>query len=532
MAITMVMENMDTHKFFRMQEIAKFFYSILSITPLSFTLSNNALAVDWYIRPYLSMSEIFSDNLKLTDVNKEAGFVTDISPGISINGISPWSNSNINYRLQELYNAGGNDSFSTKHQLQMDSLFQPVRNTFFIKTSSAITQQNLNSSLISTDNISGGGNRSDVKNFTIAPYLTPHFGQYATGLFKIEYSKTTFDNNNTLNIPNIVSDTESFSKQFGLSSGSKFSHLRWNLNYSSNDQYRASGNDVLFEKYNANLRYFLSRKFNLFALGGYENNQFQSLSDISNGAFYTIGGQWSPSLWYSVEAGYGNNKHITLRFNPTDNLTSSVTYQHREIGLNTGSSWDIFLNYRMQNANLMLKYFQDTLSIQQLVINQISSSFSESGSVDNDTTGDVFTIFNNSAVLVDDVVVRKRADISWLYQSGKSSYSATLYNERRQYESLGQQDDVYGVSGFWRWQFLPRINLYFRPNWQIVDNTLTSNNRYDLSFGLNRSFPINLGRPLLMNTKIEFRHINQNSSSTLTNDYIENRATANFAVRF
>jgi hypothetical protein len=48
---------------------------------------------------------------------------------------------------------------------------------------------------------------------------------------------------------------------------------------------------------------------------------------------------------------------------------------------------------------------------------------------------------------------------------------------------------------------------------------------------LNRSIPINLGRPLLMNTRIEYRHIDQISDDT-DFDYTENRATANFAVQF
>ncbi|MGR8930576.1 MAG: TIGR03016 family PEP-CTERM system-associated outer membrane protein [Gammaproteobacteria bacterium] len=490
-------------------------------------------ALEWRLRPMLSMSEVFSDNLTLSNIDKKSGLVSEVAPGFSLYGSSPWSNFNLNYRLQGLYNAGGNDAFDLKNQLQMNSRMQLIRNTLFIQSSSSISQVNTTNSFIATDNLTGGRDRSETKNFSISPYWTPHFGQYASGLVKVDYRKTSVDNSSST--AGLISDSDTFSKQIRLTSGSKFSKIKWNLNYSSRDQSRAAGDDVKFESYQGTLRYFLDRKFSVFATAGYENNDYQTQNNsINNGVFYTVGGRWSPSRWYSLEAGYGNNKHVTVRFNPSPNLTGFVTYMNKDVGLNTGNSWNVNLNYRAQQAVVTGRYSQDTTTVQDVLFEQ----FIDLSTIEFDPENNRF-IFDiiNIPFLVNDVIVSKNANLTFGYRTGKSNYRLSLFNTQRSYSLRPQRDDVFGASAMWSWQFAPRFNFYLRPSWQStsISNsdiaTAADNRRYDVSLGLSRAIPINLGRPLMMNTRLEFRHINQMSDLS-ANDYSENRATANFFVRF
>jgi hypothetical protein len=505
------------------------------------TNASDSFAFDWRLRPSVSMSEIFSDNLNLSENAKKSGFVTEVDPGLSLYGSSPWSNLNLNYRLQGLYNAGGREELDINHQLQMRSLYQAIRNTLFLETTSSINQMNTSNSFIATDNISGNGNRTETKSFGISPYWTPHFGQYANGLFKVGYNRSTFDSSsdNTVSqqFPTSISDSETFSRQARLTSGSKFNLVRWGLNYSSQEQNRVDGDDVRFEQYGANSRYYINRKFNVFADVGYENNAYSTASNnVNNGFFYTIGGQWTPSKWYSLEVGLGNNKHVTLHYSPSNNLTSTVTYRNKDVGLNTGNSWDALLNYRVGQANWGFKYSQETTTVQQMLVEQgffTVDAFGQMTPVDNpdNVPPEQQLYLINLPSLVDDVLIRKNGILNFSYRTGKSSYSASVFNERRTYEVSNLEDNVYGISGKWQWQFAPRLNFYLQPRWQSTDSSNQSNQRYDVALGVSRSIPINLGRPLSMNTKLEFRHINQMSDHTGF-DYIENRATANFAVRF
>lgn len=525
---------MDTHKYSNLQQKVRHdALLLLSVYVLFFP--DSVLGFDWRIRPSLTMSELFSDNLQLSDTAKKSGFVSEVAPGLSMYGESPWSYFNLNYRLQGLYNAGGSDAVDINHQLQMNSLYQAVRNTLFLQTSSSISQQNTSNSFIATDNLTGNSARADVKNFTISPYWTPQFGQYASGLVKFEYQKSTFDQASGSDASLYISDSNNYLYQARLSSGSKFNQVRWNLNYSAQDQKRTSDNDdVHFEQLQGDTRYYINRKFNVFALAGYENNDYQTTqNEPDNGVFYTFGGQWSPSQWYSLEAGYGNNRHVTMNFNPSTNLTSNVTFRNKEVGLNIGNSWDANLNYRANQANIGFNYFQETTTVQQVLIQQrIFNQQDEFGNVVLDPVTQQPELFIiNQPDYVDDVIIRKRGNISFGFNTGKSFYNASVYNERRTYEQSANEDNTYGASGSWQWQFAPRINLYLRPTWQSTENDNAGNDRYDVALGLTRSIPINLGRPLLMNTRIEYRHIDQMSDEA-DFDYTENRATANFAVQF
>ncbi|ATG91242.1 MULTISPECIES: TIGR03016 family PEP-CTERM system-associated outer membrane protein [Methylomonas] len=520
--------------------------------------------LDWRLTPSLSATETFTDNINLSNIEKKSGFVTEVAPGLSINGSSPWSNFNLNYRLQGLHNAGGRDDLDFNHQLNMTSLYQAVRNTLFIQTSSSISQQNISNTLVTTDNISGVGGRTENTNFSISPYWTPRFGQFGSGLFKVGYSRSTFDTSSSSQaaslVPdNFVTDSDTFTRQARLASGSFFSSMNWALNYSSNEQTRGTGQDVRFEQYQGDMRYFLNRKFSVFGLAGFENNDYQTTqNNIRNGFFYTLGGRWNPSRWYSLEVGLGNNKHATVQFNPSSNFSSTITYRNKDVGLNTGDSWDASLRYQFKQANFGFNYNQETTTTQQLLTEQGYFIRDASGNLSQvintqDLIAQGFLMldpsdpagtrlipgpnFNNSRLvsnpfdLVNDVIIRKRGALSFSYQTGKSSYNASVYNERRSYELRAGEDMSYGISGGWQWQVEPRLNFYLRPSWQHNQGQLADNTRYDLALGLNRSIPINLGRPLLMDTRFEIRHISQ-SSDTSTFDYTENRASANFNVRF
>lgn len=506
---------------------------------------SNASALDWRMTPFLSTSEIFSDNLNLAPDNSKSGFVTELAPGFNLYGNSVWGNFDMNYRLQGLYNAGGRDAIDVNHQLQMNSQYQLLRDRVFVDTSSSITQQNTSGAQIGTDNISGNGNRADTQSFSISPYWTPKFGQWANGLFRVGYSRISFDNASSdrdgPSVSRFISDSNTYSWQGGLSSGAKFDVVKWNLNYSHQEQQRANGNDVRFANYTADARYFINRTFNLLVLGGYDDNQFgDTNNNFKNGFSYEVGGQWKPSMWYSIEAAVGNNQHITVQANPSKQLSANVTFRNKEVGLNRGTSWDGALNYQSMQGSVQFHYFQETTTVQQLYTRQGVYMQDPNGSLIqlNDASGNIantdllqqgFILFNPTG-FVDDVIVRKRADLGFNYQLGKSTYNATIYNERRSYSLTASQDDVYGATANWNWQFAQRFSFYLRPLWQTTQGSFDST-RYDVALGLTRSFPINLGRPSLLNTGIELRHIDQSSDNAL-GDYKENRATANFAVRF
>ena len=495
-----------------------------------------AHAMQWQYRPNMTMSEIFDDNLNLSQAAKVGGEVSEFAPGVIVSGYSPVDSFNLNYRLQGLYNAQNNDAVNVYHQLHMNSLFQPVANTFYVQTSSSIGQQNASNSLLAGDNIAGKNNRAQTETFTVTPYLTPHFGQYATGLIKEgftgNYVQMPDNSAITSTIVNPISNSHTLLTQGGLTSGVYFKNFNWSLNYSSKEQHNDSGSLVRIENYAANTRYFVNRVFSVFTETGYENNGYLTngaANRIKNGFYYTVGGKWQPSWWYSLQAGFGNNSQATLRFNPSENMTSHVTYYYKTVGLNLGSSWNAGVNYTTSMSKWVLSYGQETSTVQDLLANQ--DVFAS-----NPLTGGGLTPGFNFSLpsLVNDVIISKTADINFTYRTGKSVISASVFNTRRNYQFSQEFDTLYGASANWQWQAIPRLTYHLRPFWQSTETTSrTSFNSqyYGVSTGLTRGIPINLGRPLVLNSSLELRHVEQSSSGSGAS-YIENRATANFFVQF
>ena len=111
-------------------------------------------ALSWTMKPSVQTQEIYSDNINLAPSGSEkSAFVTSVNPGFSINGQSARSTMNFNYRMQNLYNAGGNNGLSIYNQLQSNSHNVLLANKFFIDSNSSISQQNINNNLIGTEGV-------------------------------------------------------------------------------------------------------------------------------------------------------------------------------------------------------------------------------------------------------------------------------------------------------------------------------------------------------------------------------------------
>ncbi len=505
----------------------------------SFLNPKLSYAVNWKIVPTVQVQEIFSDNIRLAKKGSEkSALVTEVDPGFSIIGRSARTTLNLNYRMQNLYNAGGNGGINTSNQLQYNSFNVLAQNKLFLTSRSTISQQNTNNTQIAVDNISGTGDRTTVSTFGIAPYWTPTFGHYATGRLGVNYDTV---NTGSSSSSGSISDTNTLGENVQINSGSKFSRVNWGLNFNNTKSFRSNGNDVIFQNASAIVRPYINKHFNVFAQTGYSNNSFQTITNTNNnGVFYTFGGKWTPSRHYSLEAGYGNNSFVTMYISPMQRLNWVTTYRDNSIGLNSGKTWQTNLNYRTRRSNWVLTHENDTTTTQGLLSNlQIDLGF-------NPVTGTPNSLFNLNSTLTDEVIVRKRWNFSASFRSAKSTWSATAFNENRVFQTSGTSEKVRGINASWFWQFAPKTSFYIQPSWLEINRsnvlpeslsfsglligtgTLSSaskDQRYDIAVGLNQAITRKISG------RLEVRHINQTSDID-TNDYQENRATATMFMRF
>ena len=501
----------------------------------SFLNASLSYAVNWKIVPTVQVQEIYSDNIRLARKGAEkSALVTEVAPGFSIIGRSARTTLNLNYRMQNLYNAGGNGGLNTSNQLQYNSFNVLAQNKLFLTSRSSISQQNINNSQIAVDNISGTGDRTTVSTFGISPYWTPTFGYYASGRLGISYDTV---NTGSSSSSGSVSDTNTLAENVQINSGSKFSRVNWGLNFNNTKSFRSNdgNNDVSFQNASAIVRPYINKYFNVFAQTGYSNNSFQTNTDTNNnGVFYTFGGKWTPSRHYSLEAGYGNNSFVTVYISPMQRFSWVSTYRDNAIGLNSGKTWQTALNYNTRRSNWVLTHENDTTTTQEILSNlrvfQIVDS--TTGLPFQNANGQPLQFAINLPSLTDEVIVRKRWNFSVSFRSGKSTWSTNAYNENRVFQVSGNHEKVRGINASWNWQFASKTSVYLQPTWQETERdgnvqlpAGSKDQRYDIAVGLNQAITRKVSG------RLEVRHINQ-TSDIETNDYQENRATATMFMRF
>ena len=481
-----------------------------------------AYASDWKIIPSFTLSESYSDNINLVPSGRKKGaFVTELSPGISIRRKTARNRLNLDYRMQNLHNAGGNSKFDIFHQLQFNSNSEIFRNALFLDLNSSIDQQNATNLFIANDNLSGSRNRTDVITYGVSPYWTPHLNGYADGEVRFNYNKLVTGNS-------LASDTENFDYSVRLNSGRRFSRMTWFVNYDNRDQKRQGGNDVRFQDTLAELRGHFNRYFNVFSQMGHSDNTFQSSTGRNkNGFFYTFGAKWKPSERFSLEGGLGNNSFVTVSIMPTRHMHLITTYRNDDIGTNTGNVWNASFDFTTKRSLWKASYSEDTTTTQTALSDIQSFTLVDAfgNAVIDPVTQQSVQADTTLPTLVDEVFIRKKGEISVAYRTGKSDVNVRFVSENRVFQVSERKNDVIAVSGSWDWRFARRSAFFIRPSWQQTTREVSKDNRLDIALGLSRRIPITLGRRGRLNARLEYRYINQSSDINI-NEYIENRITA------
>ncbi|MCF7971382.1 MAG: TIGR03016 family PEP-CTERM system-associated outer membrane protein [Methylococcaceae bacterium] len=503
-------------------------YTLFAQTPV--------FAIDFRLTPSLTIQETYSDNIRLAVKGQEKGaFVTEISPGLSIRGINGGRlSTNLNYRLQTLFNAGGDGSTQIYNQLQFNTAYQVVRNRLNVAARSSINQQNI-SNLRGGDNINNLDARTNVWTAGTSLNWTPHFGQFANANVNIDFDYVGNDNADQL------ANSMNLNESISLTSGRDFKRITWNTNFDNTSNFRENEDDVGFQNSNATIRGWVDRRFNFFGTVGYANNSFQGLDTNTNGFFYTVGAQWKPSWYFDMEAGYGNNWHVSSNLNLSQRTHFSVGYNDRSKDLNTGGAWNASLHHNTARSAWNFTYLEDTTTVQQILLqNTPFSAVDADGNQILGSDGQPITFNVSLPSLNNDVLVRKVANASVSYATGKSSFQVGGFYERRAYQnSAADQQTVYGADASWNWQFWRRTSLFLSPTWQRITGDAVSpvdiagvnQDRYQFITRLTRTIPLQFGRNRLLNASIEYRFVKQNADIA-ENTYMENRLTASLFMNF
>ncbi|MBA4141469.1 MAG: TIGR03016 family PEP-CTERM system-associated outer membrane protein [Nitrosospira sp.] len=271
---------------------------VYAVATVMLGLSAYSEAAEWLVIPRLDLRETYTDNVRLGSGGSD--FVTQINPGLLLNGTGRRFRLDAVYMMNNLIYAENSNLTRMRHQLNANATAELIEDFFFVDGRATISQQN--TSLVgpqAIDNVNVTGNRADIRTFSVSPYIRHRFKDLASA--EVRYSRNMVSSS-----ANALRNSQGDSFLVGVNSGSAFNTLQWGANYSNQMiHFDRTGRTIELERSIANLRYMVTRQFALTATGGYERNSFISIRGNPSSPTWTAGFAWAPSQRTNIIANAG-----------------------------------------------------------------------------------------------------------------------------------------------------------------------------------------------------------------------------------
>ncbi|MDD5404046.1 MAG: TIGR03016 family PEP-CTERM system-associated outer membrane protein [Sulfuricella sp.] len=497
-------------------------------------LPAHAIAAEWTIVPSLDLKETYSDNITLAPRGYEqSDFVTQVIPGISLTGTGPRLRVNARYAMQNLFYAQESNRNTINHMLNANANAELVDNLLFMDGLASISQQNISlTGPQAADNVNVTGNRTEVKTYSLSPYLRHSFGNTASSELRYTHSAVSSGVGG-------LADSQTDRINLGINSGSAFRTVGWGLNYSNQKTaYDNSASTLIQSRDNevisGNLRYMVTSRFSLKATGGYEKNDYISIGTKPEGSFWSGGFSWTPGPLTSIDASAGKRF-----FGNTYSLAAS----HRT----RLTAWNIAYNEDITStqSQFLLPPTIDTSGfLNQLWAATIPDPVARQQIVDSfiQANGLPLSLAESLNYLTNRLFLQKSLRASVALTGARNTLVLSLFNTSRNAQTAQAQDSILfgssnlalsdktrqvGGNALWNWRLGPRTSAninagYTRMSYPELDRT---DNDKTLRFSLVRQI-----QPKLSGA-VELRRLQRDSSQSI-GTYRENAVTASLHMSF
>ena len=299
------------------------------------------------IVPRVSVTQTWTDNVRLARENEQADQITEITPGVTITVAGDRLKAYVNYALNEIYYAQGSAPRRSQNQLNGFGTLEAVEDWAYLDINGSISQQaisafgpqSINSTFVNS-------NQAEVSSYRISPYVRGKLGSWAE--YDARYSRTE-----THSDAAVVSGVIAVDSTVKVKGGS-LRDLGWSADAGRQQVDYNPGRSIQADRLNLGLSYAIAPQVIVSANVGREADNFTSLEKQS-GVTHGFGASWTPSerTLMSVVRGqrrFGNThalnlEHRTARtaWRYTDSKDVSVKPgQSNLTGL--GSVYDLLFN--------------------------------------------------------------------------------------------------------------------------------------------------------------------------------------------
>ncbi len=262
------------------------------------------------VTPRVSVTETITDNVRLSPDNRQAEFVTEISPGINIRGDNGRLKGFLDYALTARLFAKDTSSTTTQNALTAFGSFEAVDKWAFLDVNATITQQAISAL---GPQVSGGplinANQTETTALRVSPYVR---GRWANAVnYDARYSVSTNRSQSSQ-----VSDVTTKDLSFALSGQGSGARMGWSLNAGQQNVAFGAGRTTESDRLSGTVSYAVAPQLSLSLTGGRESSNFTS-ADKQSSWTSGFGVNWVPSPNTSVSVNrqnrpFGESHAITL----------------------------------------------------------------------------------------------------------------------------------------------------------------------------------------------------------------------------
>ncbi len=506
-------------------------------------LQETASAADWQVRPRISLSERYSDNIDLrTNGLEQSDWVTTITPGVSLSRTGRRLQVHADYSLLGMLYADDSDRSRARHNLNGRANAELLEDWLYLDAGARVSQEiNDYTRGIGVGDAVGLGNTSQVSSYSLSPYLRHRFASFATVEARVSQQGVWTDS---------VGATDSDSTQYRLnaSSGADFHPLSWSASYDRRETDNSNTANSDSERGSVNFRLPLHRKYGLLGQAGMEKNNYTGASNrvrdytyYGLGAFYTPGRRFSMDVYYN-DSDFGGFVSGNLSFSPTDRTTINASSTQR----NFGRSHALSLNHRTRKTNWGLQYSENITTYNELHTTPLYDAWSCPGfgfiAVPLGTplpTGctalsqnDLYALLGPQAFATSTVsndFVYKSLIGTFGYRFRRSNLHLSLYQNQREYSAAAPtgSDQTQGMQASWSLTPGARTTITVSGGISQVDSGAATGNDdlWNMRLAATRRF-----QPKVSGS-VELRH-QERSSSRVGGDFAENSVAATLNVSF
>jgi uncharacterized protein (PEP-CTERM system associated) len=299
----------------------------------------------WSIVPRVSATQTFTDNVALSQTNRQSDFITELSPGVRMQADTARLKAYVDYALREYLSAKESGRNRTQNSLTSFATLEAVEKWLYIEANASIAQQAISAfgtQAASTANVNA--NSTETATYRVSPYIKGRLASTVDYNLRLTHSETRSQSALT---SNLVSDDIS-----GRLSGIVAGPVGWALDATKQSSSFAAGMRTELQRIGGRLSYKFNPEVTAFVSGGTESNNYSTATRQSYTNF-GYGGDWTPNertrLSVSRERrSFGDSHSINFSYRTpltawrfTDSRTATSTpNQTSATGL--GTYYDLF----------------------------------------------------------------------------------------------------------------------------------------------------------------------------------------------